>query len=898
MKKLLYIAPHLSTGGLPQYLTKKIELLKDTYEIYLVEWVDCTGGVLVVTRNKIVNLVDSDKFFTLGEDKQELINIINKVQPDIVHLEEIPEFFMSGEISKQIYTQDRKYIIIETSHDSSFDTSTKQFFPDKFMFVSNWQIQQYKDIDIPQVVVYYPIEYVDRPNRTEALLNLGLDPNKKHVLHVGLYTSRKNQAEFFEYARQFPDVEFHSLGNRADNFKWYWEPLVQNQPSNLTWWNERTDVDKFYQAMDLFLFTSRGTNNDKETMPLVIREAVSYQIPVLIYNLPVYLNYWNDFEGVSYLEFDNFEKNCEIIASKLGVKINKPEKEAIIISTYPVTDSIINTTKECIIKAKQTGRKIILVSHAPIPEELQSISDYCIFDKNNILTKHTFFNSSWYYSEDFDNYINLKGEDNDVYHGPTVYTNYYNGCILAKTLGIKKVFFLNFDYIINDGTYLNEISSILDNQDAFYELRHEQEGPCITTFFAAAKPEFYLENFPVINTAEEYSALQYQWGSETNSLENLMYNGVKTLSNIHFENFEVFRNKLNKYFTHKDFSRVEYFTVLPVQDYPELFCPYIQISNSKDSRLLKLRVTKNKETILNKVIEVTNKTYEYVTIDCSNFTEQDVFIVTLENYDLISSKYLDTKTITIDYNYYKNTLPENGWIKLKNYKPKIKLMHLVTEPETNPKEIRSVENIKDFCEKTGIVYEQRINKIWTESPPKDTCNRPDDVQDKPGYYKLAPGHYGCYLAHKNALLAQDNPQYDYILIFEGDVIIDSDYAELYESLKRFTRLSKQTDMDIIGFGNPWQNRNLNGPKVEDIYTDTTPFIPAQSYLINQDKIEKIVDLINSTPWDAFDLWVCNVAKLRVGIAEKIYTKHLPGFSIIEQEFKGMDENSPEIYAAE
>ena len=196
------------------------------------------------------------------------------------------------------------------------------------------------------------------------------------------------------------------------------------------------------------------------------------------------------------------------------------------------------------------------------------------------------------------------------------------------------------------------------------------------------------------------------------------------------------------------------------------------------------------------------------------------------------------------------------------------------------------------------MYEQRVNEIWKEIPPIENCARPTEVQDKPGYYKLAPGHYGCYLAHKNALLAQDNPQYDYILIFEGDVIIDSDYAELYESLKRFTRLSKQTDMDIIGFGNPWQNRNLNGPKVEDIYTDTTPFIPAQSYLINQDKIEKIVDLINSTPWDAFDLWVCNVAKLRVGIAEKIYTKHLPGFSIIEQEFKGTDENSPLIYAAE
>ena len=53
MQKLLFIAPHLSTGGLPQYLCKKIELLKNDFEIYLVEWVDHTGGVLVVTKNKI-----------------------------------------------------------------------------------------------------------------------------------------------------------------------------------------------------------------------------------------------------------------------------------------------------------------------------------------------------------------------------------------------------------------------------------------------------------------------------------------------------------------------------------------------------------------------------------------------------------------------------------------------------------------------------------------------------------------------------------------------------------------------------------------------------------------------------------------------------------------------------
>jgi glycosyltransferase involved in cell wall biosynthesis len=100
--------------------------------------------------------------------------------------------------------------------------------------------QQYKDIDIPKNGSYYPIEYIERPNREEALISLGLDPNKKHILHVGLFTPRKNQKEFFEYAKFLPEYEFHSVGNQADNFKHYWEPLMEDKPDNLTWWNERT----------------------------------------------------------------------------------------------------------------------------------------------------------------------------------------------------------------------------------------------------------------------------------------------------------------------------------------------------------------------------------------------------------------------------------------------------------------------------------------------------------------------------------------------------------------------------------------------------------------------------------------------------------------------------------
>jgi glycosyltransferase involved in cell wall biosynthesis len=664
MKKLLYIAPHLSTGGLPQYLTKKIELLKDKFEIYLVEWVDCTGGVLVVTRNKIVKLIDSDKFFTLGDNKQELINIISKIKPDIIHLEEIPEFFMDSDITKQIYNPNRKYVIVETSHDSSYDVSNKQFFPDKFMFVSQWQIDQYKSIDVPSVLIEYPIEYIERPDRTEVLRNLHLDPTKKHILHVGLYTSRKNQKEFFEYAKAFPEYEFHSLGNRADNFKWYWEPLEQNTPPNLTWWNERTDVDAFYQAMDLFLFTSRGTNNDKETMPLVIREAISNQIPTLIYNLEVYQNYFDKFEKVNYLDFDSFRTNCDIIKNTLEQNNNiNLDEEAIVISTYPISSSTIQTTKECIESLRQTGRKIILTSHIPIPEELQKIVDYCLYDSNNILTKHTFYKHTWV---DYDTWrvdLNLTGEDNDVYHGPAVYTNYYNAAVLANNLGIKKLYFLNYDYYLKNSLYIDNISLILNNKKAYVCLKKEQEGNTVTTFFLASDPQFYLNHFPLIKTSKDYDDLMVKWGSESNGLENLAYHTFnQDKDKIYWEEESKFNNLITENFEHKDYSRIEYFSVIPIKDNLNQFAVFLHVNNFQDSRVINITITENDNLISDDNINFTNKMSWFKQI-FSNI--ENIYEIKYKSFDEINGSLIETKVIKIDKDYFENKINQNGLLILK-----------------------------------------------------------------------------------------------------------------------------------------------------------------------------------------------------------------------------------------
>ena len=78
--KVLFLAPHLSTGGMPGFLLKRIQTLQ-TYnpnmELYVVEYQNLSDE-FVVQKNQIKQIVPSTNFFTLGEDKLELIDIIKK----------------------------------------------------------------------------------------------------------------------------------------------------------------------------------------------------------------------------------------------------------------------------------------------------------------------------------------------------------------------------------------------------------------------------------------------------------------------------------------------------------------------------------------------------------------------------------------------------------------------------------------------------------------------------------------------------------------------------------------------------------------------------------------------------------------------------------------------------
>jgi glycosyltransferase involved in cell wall biosynthesis len=318
MEKMLIITPHLSTGGLPQFLLDKINILQYKFDIYLVEWENITGGVFVVQRNKLEKLL-TNKFYTLHQNKFEIIEIIENIKPNIIHFEEFSETFIDPTLLSKIYNN-RSHYITETTHGTGFNIKDKTFIPDKIMFVSKYNFNQYSRISDSDVIEF-PQKF---KKREENLSKLNLDPSYKHVLNVGLFTPGKNQSEIFKIAKKLKDykIQFHFIGNQAGNFENYWKPLMNEKPDNCITWGERNDVEYFYKSMDLFLFTSRWENR-----PLSILEAINHGMPVLMRNLTNYGDDFTTFDNVDFLSSD-LDTNIELILEKLKIETIISEKKS------------------------------------------------------------------------------------------------------------------------------------------------------------------------------------------------------------------------------------------------------------------------------------------------------------------------------------------------------------------------------------------------------------------------------------------------------------------------------------------------------------------------------------------------------------------------------------------
>jgi autotransporter strand-loop-strand O-heptosyltransferase len=554
---------HISTGGMPQFVLKRIQTLleyTESFEIFVVEYEDY-GKHYPVQRNQIISLLGNN-FYSLDRDKMRVMDIIKDNEIDIVHLDEMPESMGNDPLFNELYCNERTWRIVETCHNSNFrPLESKRYHPDMYAFCTSWHEDIFAGMDGKFVTIPYPIDNkYDAEFRPTSRLMLGFEKNKTHVINVGLWTPGKNQAEGLEIARKYPDMMFHFIGNQAGNFMDYWEPLMKDLPSNVKVWGERIDVSTFMSAADIFMF-----NSTWELNPLVLREAIGYKLPIIARNLPQYAGMYDDYINPIDTDLNTLKCNYKVSTDstsltfafrheeaylnllELPIKeqkptiiqhfvdnpyleikginiINKKDKDSVsIVLAHPNTNFRKQLLKNCL---SSLNTNIILSANFPIEEDAQQLCDYVIYTKDNpLLYKSEFekYNVAYYHW-----FVNEKGEKEyqlfEKEHGYCVYTLMRNGVEYAKKLGYKKVNIINYDYQLTKATINNNLKELDTNDFVVYKytnLSYEEDSYC--SAFFSAKTDAILSFVTKFKDKKDY----YTNGTSFNILEVKFYNFLK-----------------------------------------------------------------------------------------------------------------------------------------------------------------------------------------------------------------------------------------------------------------------------------------------------------------------------------------------------------------------------------
>jgi glycosyltransferase involved in cell wall biosynthesis len=882
MKKLLIITPHLSTGGAPQVTVNKVELLKDHFEIKVVEY-SFLAWSFVVQRNKIIEmLTEGVNFHSLGEDKyNELLQILQDFQPDVISMEEFPEMFMNEDCADYLYDAERSWKVVETTHDSSFNPKNKYYLPDKFIFVSSYNSFQYITLNVPTEVIEYPIDKKVR-NKVERQKDYGLDPEYKHFVTVGLFTPRKNQAYAFQLAERLKNykVKFHFLGNQAGNFENYWKPLMANKPNNCVVWGERDDVSDFLKACDVFFFPSKGDRGNKELNPIAIKEAMEYDDLIkVMYNLDVYCNKYNNEENIVYLT-GNLSSDATNIIKKLNLDVM--EEECVILGTYPNIKDRIQWTKDTINSLKPLGRKIILVSHYPVDVDIQNMVDYYIYDVHNPLTHHSYYTRFYNDRPDYFAEININGLKNSN-QSLTVLTNIFNAAKVAKELGFKRFFYTTYDVVLDPRDIPAVNNAFRTDKKLYAATLPTPQGKGIQTNGIMFDTDFFLKEFDDVRTPEEWNAVCKRRSCE-NYLEDYL---SKVIFSFNPNDIQLVTNDKDTMLIHSGLgvaSNSEYYSIIPVVGKPNTYVFYFFTYN-RDYRNIYVSIA---DYMWKRIIPAKNHELVY------QFEfKGDPIDIKMDFYDGdVQYKVEEFKLTKDNLHKYQNT----GKFEWKNERPKIKLVHIQTtlNDEREQQSRASLERVKDH----GWEYVIQFNEPYKSLPPKHNCLRPDCVsmelfneqQIQQYGTALTPAHYGCYEAFKNAILTEFH-DCDFLMVCEGDCIIETDIHFFVRKVEECAHLLVPNNINYMSFGDAdtLEHGWPQSPIVKDINNEmyvTNHIIGLQSIMFPKEAAKFLKNNLRTHKWDAADMYFNSIfAGPQMGMVKKRLTTQADGFSLIDNTHK-------------
>lgn len=854
--KLLIISPHFSTGGAPQVTLNKVELLNDYCDIMVVEY-DFIAWNFVVQRNKVINLIGNN-FKSLGENKYELLDFIEAFDPDTVSMEEFPEMFMDDSLTRLIYSEDRTYKIVETTHDSSFDTKHKRWMPDEFMFVSAYSMLKYSHLNIPMKVVEYPVNLKDykRDRKADSVIN---------VCIVGLWTPRKNQAYAIDIARQLVgyNIKFHFLGNQADNFRFYWEPLMKDLPEYCIVHGEVDDVPAFIKQCDVFLFTSKGDRNNKELNPIAIKEAMEYvNMPKFLFNLDVYLNKYNNEDIVKYLCGD-LETDVNLIKNTLDLKMNR--KELVVIGTYPNTEIRERLTEKCVDTHRALERDILLVSHYPVSTKIQKMVDFYIYDEHNPLLDHSYYNR--FQSTDANGTVTMRigiGDNQSL----TVLTNLINAAKFAKAHGYTHFFYNTFDVLLDK----EDIDTV---NNCFRKMDHEWKA-CLATlntdFGKGIQTNGMFLDVNIVDKllddvrdGDEFNQACQTIGAH-NFLEDYLMKRVDRTEGLWIEHPQ--EDTFLKHSGVGVSSNSEYYGVLEEVD-----------SSDKYFYFNTFNVLEDREFIVEQGED----------LHILNMKKSKVHFIKLNDHNKLSIGWTFNNLKEID-------LTPIGTYKKSKQRPKIKLVHIQTtiNDEREQKSRESLERVKDY----GWEYILHRNDPYRSLPPKHNCFRPNCVSmelfDEETTNRLGtaltPAHYGCYEAFKNAILSEFHGC-DYLMICEGDCLIEDDIEYFMSCVESCASVLDKYDIDIMSFGDKdtlefgWPQ----SPVIEEVNSEmyiTNHIIGLQCIMFPARVADRLKEVVRIAEWDAADMYFNQIfSNSKMGIVYNRLTTQADGYSLIDQQHK-------------
>jgi hypothetical protein len=672
---------------------------------------------------------------------------------------------------------------------------------------------------------------------------------------------------------------------------------MTNKPKNCVVWGERGDVDSFLQASDLFFFGSRGDRNNKELNPIAIKEALEYKMPMMMYNLDVYCGKYNTEESITFLtgDIETDVKNM-VIALKPEKMLNIEDDELIIISTYPDTSTRIKLTKECVESFRKTKRKILLVSHYPVSEEIQRMVDYYVYDEKNVMITNSYYNHFYNYKHNYDVNINLNGLEKPN-QSLAAMNNFHNGVKFAKSIGASKIMIVTYDVILQDQdlplieNYFNK----LDEWKCCIAFMDTDLGKGVETTSMVFRTDYFLDIFPDIRNEFAFNKQCELIGAQ-NFLEDYMYKTIKDEVGL----WVVINQRTILPNSGVGVSSCsEYMSILPIDGEDNKLMFYFFTYNI-DDKIVHVRISSN-DIVYDEVVNKINESREIQKV-----IEFKGYPITVTVDKIDNGVIYKSTNYEINSNNFKS-FKKNGYFKYKNQVKnqvtdyKIKLIHLQTTLD-DEREQKSRESLSKVTEH-GIEYVLHQNEPFRSLPPSHNCIRPqcvsmelfdEETANRLGT-ALTPSHYGCYDSFKTGILSEFDNDLDFLIVCEGDCIIEVPMNEFVDKVNESCRIINEEGVEYFSFGDTktldfgWHQSNVvREIPNQDLMFITDKIIGLQCIMFPKNTKEFLFNKLRTHKWDAADIYFNTIFGHNgktMGILKDRITTQADGVSLIDKEFK-------------